>query len=330
MPKPPRAAIVGLGAAVPEKVLTNADLEKVLDTSDEWIMQRTGIRQRHIVSEGQSTATLGAIAARNALADANLTPQDIDLIIVATATPEMILPSTACIIQNDLGAKDIPAFDIGAACSGFIYAISVAGKFIETRTYHRVLIIGTETLSRVSDYTDRGSSVLFGDGAGAVVLEGTEDQDRGLIYSVLHADGSGWDFIHIPAGGSRNPASLKTVGDRDHYIKMRGRDVYKFAVEKMQWLMGNCMEQCGLTVDEIDLVVPHQVNSRIIESAAEKFKLPREKVFVNIDLYGNTSAASIPLAMQQARDEGRIGPGSTLLLVAFGAGLTWAGAVVRL
>ncbi len=330
MPKPLRAAIVGLGAAVPENVLTNADFEKFLDTSDEWIMQRTGIRQRHIAVEGQSTATLGAIAAKNALADAKLTAQDIDLIIVATATPEMILPSTACVIQDALGAKDVPAFDLGAACSGFVYAVSVAGKFIETRTYKRVLVIGTETLSRFADYTDRGSCVLFGDGAGAIVLEGTEDQDRGLLYSVLHADGGGWDFIHIPAGGSRSPASLKTVGDGDHYIKMRGRDVYKFAVEKMQWLLGNCMEQCGLTVEDIDLIVPHQVNSRIIESAAEKFKLPREKLFINIDMYGNTSAASIPLAMQHARDEGRIGPGSTLLLVAFGAGLTWAGAVVRL
>jgi 3-oxoacyl-[acyl-carrier-protein] synthase-3 len=330
MPKPPRAAIIGLGVAVPENVLTNADIEKFLDTSDEWIMQRTGIRQRHIVSEGQSTATLGVIAAKNALADAKLTARDIDLIVVATVTPEMIFPSTACIIQDALGAKDVPSFDIGAACSGFIYGLSIASKFIETRTYKRVLVIGTETLSRFSDYTDRGSCVLFGDGAGAVVLEGTEDQDRGLIYSVLHADGGGWDFIHIPAGGSRSPASLKTVGDGDHFIKMRGRDVYKFAVEKMQWLLGNCMEKCNLTVDEIDMVVPHQVNSRIIESAAEKFKLPREKVFVNIDKYGNTSSASIPLAMRQARDEGRIGPGSTLLLVAFGAGLTWAGAVVRL
>lgn len=330
MPRPLRAAIIGLGATVPEKVLTNADFEKFLDTSDEWITQRTGISERRIASEDQSTGTLGTIAAKNALADAKLTPQDIELIIVATVTPEMLLPSTACCIQNDLGVKDIPAFDIGAACSGFVYALSVGSKFIETGTYKRVLVIGTETLSKVADYTDRGSCVLFGDGAGAVVLEGTNDPDRGLLYSVLHADGNGWDFIHIPAGGSRSPASLETVGNREHYIKMRGRDVYKFAVEKMQWLLGNCMEKCGLTVDDIDMVIPHQVNSRIIQSAAQKFNLPLEKVFVNIDIYGNTSAASIPLAMQQARDEGRIGSGSTLMLVAFGAGLTWAGAVVRL
>ncbi len=330
MPRPLRAAIIGLGAAVPEKVLTNADFEKFLDTSDEWITQRTGIRERRIASEDQSTGTLGTIAAKNALADAKLTPQDIELIIVATVTPDMTMPSTACCIQNDLGAKDVPAFDIGAACSGFVYALSVAGKFIETGTYKRVLVIATETLSKFSDYTDRGSCVLFGDGAGAVVLEGTEDTDRGLLYSVLHADGNGWDFIHVPAGGSRSPASLETVGNREHYIKMRGRDVYKFAVEKMQWLLGDCMEKCSLTVDDIDMVVPHQVNSRIIQSAARKFNFPQEKVFVNIDIYGNTSAASIPLAMQQARDEGRIGPGSTLMLVAFGAGLTWAGAIVKL
>lgn len=330
MPRPPRAAIVGLGAAVPEKVLTNADFEKFLDTSDEWITQRTGIRERRIASEGQSTATLGTTAAKNALADAKLSPEDLDLIIVATVTPDMTMPSTACCIQKDLGTGDIPAFDIGAACSGFIYALSVGSKFIESGTYKRVLVIGTETLSRVADYTDRGSCVLFGDGAGAVILEGTDDPDRGLLYSVLHADGNGWDFIHIPAGGSRSPASLETVGNREHYIKMRGREVYKFAVEKMQWLLGNCMEECGLTVDDVDMVVPHQVNSRIIQSAAQKFNLPMDKVFVNIDIYGNTSAASIPLAMQHARDEGRIGPGSTVVLVAFGAGLTWAGAVVRL
>ncbi len=330
MPRPIRAAIVGLGAVVPEKVLTNADFEKFLDTSDEWITKRTGIRKRHIASESQSTGTLGTLAAKKALADAKLTPQDVDLIIAATVTPDMTMPSTACCIQNDLDATDVPAFDIAAACSGFVYALSVASKFIETGTYKRVLVVATETLSKFSDYTDRGSCVLFGDGAGAVVLEATEDQDRGLLYSVLHADGKGWDFIHVPAGGSRNPATLETVGNREHYIKMRGRDVYKFAVEKMQWLLGNCMEQCNLSVDDVDMVVPHQVNSRIINSAASKFNFPHEKVFVNIDIYGNTSAASIPLAMQHARDEGRIGPGSTLVLVAFGAGLTWAGAVVKL
>jgi 3-oxoacyl-[acyl-carrier-protein] synthase-3 len=330
MPRRVRAAITGLGVAVPDRVMTNADFEKILDTSDEWITKRTGIKERRIVVDGQSTATLGTTAARAALADANLEPTDLDLIICATVTPEMIMPATACIIQSDLGAADVPAFDLSAACSGFVYGISIASKYIETGVYRRVLVLGAETLSRFADYTDRASCVIFGDGAGAVVLEPTSQPGRGVLYSVLHADGTGWDYIHVPAGGSRCPATSETVRDHAHYIKMRGRDVYKFAVEKMQWLLGDCMAKCGLTVDDVDLVVPHQVNIRILESAAEKFNLPMKKVFVNIDRFGNTSAASIPLAMQNAREAGLIGPGSTLLLVAFGAGLTWAGAVVRM
>jgi 3-oxoacyl-[acyl-carrier-protein] synthase-3 len=316
--------------AVPEGVMTNADFEKILDTSDEWITQRTGIKERHIVAPGQGTASLGTTAARNALTDAGLKATDLDLIICATVTPEMFMPATACVIQADLGATDVPAFDISAACSGFVFGLSIASKFIETGTYRRVLVIGAETLSRFTDYKDRASCVIFGDGAGAVVLEATTDLNRGLLYSVLHTDGTGWNYIHVPAGGSRHPATAQTVEDGDHFIKMRGRDVYKFAVEKMQWLLGDCMAKCNLTVDDVDLVIPHQVNFRIIESAAQKFNFPMDKVFINIAKYGNTSAASIPLAMQNAREDGRIGPGSTLLLVAFGAGLTWAGAVVRM
>jgi 3-oxoacyl-[acyl-carrier-protein] synthase-3 len=330
MPKPVRAAISGLGVAVPDNVMTNEDFEKFLDTSDEWITQRTGIKERRIVIDGQSTATLGTAAARSALADARVEPEDLDLIICATVTPEMIFPATACVIQNELGATDVPSFDLSAACSGFVYAISMASKFIETRTYRRILVVGAETLSRFADYTDRASCVIFGDGAGAAVLEPTEDRGRGILYSVLHADGTGWSYIHVPAGGSRQPATPETVQNHGHYIKMRGRDVFKFAVEKMQWLLADCMEKCNLTVNDVDLVVPHQVNMRIIQAAARKFNFPMEKVFVNIDRFGNTSAASIPLAMENARQAGLIGPGSTLLLVAFGAGLTWAGAVVRM
>jgi len=311
-------------------VLTNADFESFLDTSDEWITKRTGIKQRHVVADGQSTATLGTAAARNALADAGVAAADLDLIICATVTPEMVMPATSCFIQKELGATDVAAFDVAAACSGFLYGISIASKFIQTHTYERILVIGAETLSRFADYTDRSSCVIFGDGAGAVVLEPTEQPGKGVLYSVLHADGGGWDYIHVPAGGSRLPASQRTVDEHGHYIKMRGRDVYKFAVEKMQWLLGDCMEKCNLTVDDVDLVVPHQVNIRIIQSAAAKFNFPMEKVYVNIDRYGNTSAASIPLAMEQARESGELRPGSTLLLVAFGAGLTWAGAVVRM
>jgi len=324
------SVFAGLGAAVPDKVLTNADLEKMVDTSDEWITKRTGIKERRVVSDGESTVTLAAQAARNALADAGLDAGDLDMIICATVTPEMIFPSVACFVQSDLGVPDVPAFDLSAACSGFVYGVSIADQFIRTGMYRRILVIGAETLTRFTDYTDRGSCVIFGDGAGAAILEPTDDPDRGVQYSVLHANGDGWDLIHIPAGGSRRPTTEQTVSERGHFIKMKGRDVYRFAVEKMRWLLADCMRQCRLSVDDVDLVVPHQVNSRIIRSAAEKNNFPMDKVYVNIDHFGNTSSASIPLALVEARDRGLVGPGSTLMLVAFGAGLTWAGAVVRL
>ncbi len=262
--------------------------------------------------------------------DAGVSPTELDLIICATVSPDMPFPAAACFIQEALGATDVPAFDVSAACSGYIYALAIASKFIETGTYKKVLIIGSDTLSRFSDYTDRGSCILFGDGAGAAVLEPTDAPGKGVQYTVMHANGGGWDYIHVPAGGVREPASHTTVDQHRHYVKMRGRDVYKFAVEKMQWLLGECMRRCNLTVDDVDLVLPHQVNIRILRSAAEKHGFPLEKVYVNIDRYGNTSAASIPLAMAEASRDGKIGPGSTVMLVAFGAGLTWAGAVVRL
>ncbi len=325
-----RAAITGLGVAVPDRVMTNADFEKIVDTSDEWITKRTGIKERHLASTGESTATLATAASRRALADAGVAPADLDLIICATITPDMLCPATACFVQEALGATDVAAFDLAGACSGFLYGITIASKFIETGTYRRILVIGAESLSRFTDYQDRSSCVIFGDGAGAVVLEPTTEAGKGVLYTVMHADGTGWDFIHIPAGGSRSPASRKTVEARGHFLRMRGREVYKFAVEKMQWLLGDCMTACRITPEDVDLVVPHQVNVRIIRSATERYGFPMDKVYVNIDRYGNTSAASIPLAMGDARREGRIGPGSTLLLVAFGAGLTWAGAVVRL
>ena len=328
MVKKIRAAITGLGMSVPQKVLTNQDFEKFLDTSDEWITQRTGIKSRRIVQNGQTTATLGTQAAREALAFAGLEANQLDMIICATITPEMPFPATACFIQQALEVKDIPAFDISAACSGFIYGLTIGSQFIQNNIYRRVLVIGAETLSRFTDYQDRSSCILFGDGAGAAVLEATDD-DRGVLYSVMKTDGAGWDFIHVPGGGSRSPAGEQTIAARQHYIKMRGRDVYKFAVEKMQWLLGDCMAKCNLKADDIDLVVPHQVNIRIIESAASKMLLPMDKFFINIDKYGNTSAASVPIALKEAHQAGRIGPGSVVLLVAFGAGLTWAGAVVR-
>ncbi len=330
MPKPLRAAIKGLGAAVPKKIMTNADFEKFLDTSDEWITTRTGIKQRRIVSEGESTATLATEAAKKALASANIAPTDLDLIICATVSPEVAFPATACFIQKAIGAQGIGAFDISAACSGWLYALDIASQFIETGRYRRILVVGAETLSRFCDYTDRSSCILFGDAAGAAVLEATEEKNKGIIYNVMHADGDGWDFIHVPGGGSLEPASPQTVKDGRHFVKMRGRDVYRFAVEKLQWLIGDCMEQCNLDVGDVDMVIPHQVNMRIIKSAIEKYNFPLEKVYVNIERYGNTSAASIPLAMTEAYEAGKIKAGDTILLVAFGAGLTWAGTVVRM
>jgi len=325
-----RAKITGLGTSIPSRILTNADFEKFLDTSDQWITTRTGIKQRHVVCDGQTTATLAKEASVKALDQSGVRPDELDLIIVATITPEMTFPATACFLQQTLGATDVPAFDLSAACSGWLYGLTVADQFIRTGMYRRILVVGAEVLSRFTDYADRTSCILFGDGAGAALLEPSDDDHKGILYNVMHADGTGWDYIHVPAGGSREPASERTLSERRHYIKMRGRDVYKFAVEKMQWLLGDCMEHCGLGVDDVDLVVPHQVNIRIIKSATEKLHFPMEKVYVNIDRFGNTSAASIPLAMQEAIEKGQIGPGSLVLLVAFGAGLTWAGVVVRL
>jgi 3-oxoacyl-[acyl-carrier-protein] synthase III len=325
-----RAAILGTGSAVPSKVMTNADFEKILDTSDEWIVQRTGIRERRVAEKNESTSTFAIEAAKGALAAAGIAPGELDLIVCSTVTPDMIFPATSCLVQNALGVKDIPVFDLSAACSGFLYGLTTGCAFVETGKYRKVLVIGADTLSKVCDYTDRGSSILFGDGAGAVVLGPTSQEGRGVLYNILCADGAGWDYIHVPAGGSRAPATHETVEARQHYVKMRGRDVYKFAVDKMQWLLGDCMEKCGLTMKDVDLLVPHQVNIRIIESAAQKYDFPMDKIYLNIDRYGNTSAASIPLALDEAVRTGRAKPGSLVILVAFGAGLTWAGSVLRL
>lgn len=330
MPDVRRAAIIGMGAAMPENVLSNADLEKMVDTDDEWIVQRTGIRERRICGADQSTATLAIEATRAALADARIEAGNLDLIIGATVTPEMPFPATACFVQDAIGAADVPAFDISAACSGFLYGMTIACQFIENGMYRRVLVFAADALSRITDYTDRGSCILFGDAAGAAVFEACDGGERGVKYNIIHADGAGWDFIHIPAGGARRPASIETVEAREHFMHLRGRDVYRFAVAKMQWLLGDCMEKCNLTVDDVDMVIPHQVNLRIITSAAEKFNFPMDKVYVNIDRYGNTSGASIPVALAEARDKGLIGKGSTVVMIAFGAGLTWAGAVVKL
>ena len=322
------AIIAGTGSAVPEKRLTNDDLSKMVDTNDEWIVQRTGIRERRIAGPKDTTASLGTAAARRAVEAAGLEPRDIELIVCGTITPEMVFPSTACFVGAELGIPGAAAFDMSAACSGFIYAFNTGANFIKAGQYKNVLVIGAETLSRITNYKDRSSCILFGDGAGAVVLQRHNDTRRGLIYSTLHADGTGGDVMKCTPG-SRFPVCESMIAEGAHYMQIKGREVYKFAVTKFEELIHEAMRACELTVDQVSLIVPHQVNQRIIDSAIEKLGMPAEKVYVNIDRYGNTSAASIPIALDEAWRAGRVRQGDVIIFVAFGAGLTWANAVVR-
>lgn len=322
------ANIAGTGSYLPQRRLTNDDLAKMVDTSDDWIMQRTGIRERRIAAEGESTAVLAANAARQAIEAAGLQPRDIEMIICATVTPEMVFPSTACFVGAELGLAAVPAFDVSAACSGFLYAMVTGANFIKSGMYRNVVVIGAETLSRITDYTDRTSCILFGDGAGAVVLSRTEEEGKGMIYASLHADGSGSDFMKCMPG-SRFPICEELIAARQQFMQIRGREVYKFAVSRFEELIDEAMRACSLTPDMVKLIVPHQVNQRIIDSAMEKLGLPTEKAFVNLDKYGNTSAASIPIALDEAWRTGRIEKGDVIIFVAFGAGLTWANAVVK-
>jgi len=322
------AIIAGTGSFVPEKRLTNDDLARLVDTNDEWITQRTGIKERRIAGPGESTATLATHAARRALAAASLEPKDIDLVLCGTITPEMAFPSTACFVAAALGMNTTPAFDIAAACSGFLYTLDTAAAFIKAGRYKNVLVVGAETLSRITDYKDRASCILFGDGAGAVVLQRSNDAKKGVVYTSLHADGSGWEMLCCKPG-SRFPIEESLVSEGAQYIKLKGREVYKFAVQRFEELIEDAMRKCELTPETISMIVPHQVNQRIIDSAMDKLGLGPEKAFVNIDKYGNTSAASIPIALDEALRGGRIKSGDTIIFVAFGAGLTWANAVVK-
>jgi 3-oxoacyl-[acyl-carrier-protein] synthase-3 len=323
-------AIAGTGAHVPEQVVKNEDFTKRLDTSDEWIVQRTGIRERRIAGPGESTLTFSVGASRQALAEAGLHPEQIDLIVHATITPAHQLPSTACELQAELGCGWIPAFDIGAACSGFVYALVSAAQFIDCGMATNVLVLGSETLTRITDMEDRGTAVLFGDGAGAAILQPSTDPNRGILAARLGADGGRAKAVWVPAGGSAEPASTRTVNERLHYMKMKGREIYKFAVTQMYSLVRDTAEEAGVGLDELALVIPHQSNLRIIESAADRLGLPMEKVSINIDRLGNTSAASIPLALHEARETGRIRSGDLVMLVGFGAGLTWGSALMRI
>ncbi|WP_042200036.1 beta-ketoacyl-ACP synthase III [Paenibacillus camerounensis] len=319
--------VIGTGKYVPEKILTNSDLEKIVETNDEWIVSRTGIRERHIAAPHEATSDLAYEAALKALASAGMKAEDLDLIIVATITPDTSFPSTACILQDKLGAKGAAAFDLSAACSGFVYSLATATSFIKTGMYNNALVIGADTLSRITDYTDRNTCVLFGDGAGAVII-GEVPEGRGFQSFDLGAEGAGGSLLKLEAGGSRLPASNQTIEDKKHYIYMNGREVFKFAVRVMGTATERVLTKAGLTKENIDLFVPHQANIRIIQSAMQRLDLPEEKCVINVDRYANTSAASIPLALVEAAEEGRMKEGDTVLMVGFGGGLTWGASVL--
>jgi 3-oxoacyl-[acyl-carrier-protein] synthase-3 len=323
-------AIAGSGHFVPEQVLTNADFARRLDTSDEWIRTRTGIHERRIANPQECTSTMAVAASQRALADAGMDAKDVELIICATVTPDVHLPATASFIQAGLGLNDIPMMDLVAACSGFIYGLSTAASLIEAGLYERVLLVCSETMTRMVDMDDRRCCVLFGDGAGAMVLTPQQRPEQQLLYSELGGDGGRAKMLWIPAGGSREPTTMRTINEKLHFLKMEGREVYKFAVTKMEEVTTRALEHTGLTADQLAMCIPHQSNSRIIESARQRLGLPEEKMYVNIDRLGNTSAASIPIAYDELRQAGRLGPGDYVLFVAFGAGLTWASAIVRL
>jgi 3-oxoacyl-[acyl-carrier-protein] synthase III len=320
--------IIGTGSYLPEKVLTNKDLENMVDTTDEWIVSRTGIRERRIAAEDQASSDLALEASRKAIQAAGLTADQLDLIIVATVTPDMMFPATACLLQDRLGAKKAAAFDLSAACSGFLYGIATASQFIESGMYRYALVVGVDCLSKITNWEDRNTCVLFGDGAGAVVL-GPVEEGSGFLSFELGADGSGGDLLKQPAGGSRMPASRDTVDERLHTISMVGREVFKFAVRVMGNAAEEALSKAGLTKEDIDFLVPHQANTRIIDAAVKRFGLSEEKVIINLDRFGNMSSASIPVALDEALHQGRIKKGNTLVLVGFGGGLTWGAAVLK-
>lgn len=319
--------IIGTGKYVPERILTNKELEAMVETNDEWIVTRTGIKERRLAAVEEATSDLALHASREAIAAAGLTAEDIDLIIVATITPDMFFPSTACLLQDKLGAKKAAAFDLSAACSGFIYGLATGSSMIASGLYKNVLVVGAETLSRFTDYTDRNTCILFGDGAGAVVL-GEVEEGRGFQSFELGADGSGGELLKVHGGGSRVPASEESIQNKQHYIHMAGNDVFKFAVRIMGSVAEEALLKAGIAKEEVDLLVPHQANIRIIQSALNRLNLSEEKAMVNLDKYGNMSSASIPVALAEAVEQGRVKEGDRIVLVGFGGGLTWGASVL--
>ena len=322
------AKLSSFGSCVPQKILNNYDLEKIVETSDEWIRTRTGMFERHIASENEAASDLAYEAAVRAIESSSVKYKDIDQIIVATISGDHPFPSTACILQKKLGLKDIPCFDISAGCTGFIYALDVARQYVENGIVQNILVIGVEILTKITNWKDRNTCVLFGDGAGAAVIGEVED-GLGVLGIDLGSDGSGGKYLFQPAGGSRRPASHETVDAREHFIHMNGNEVFKFAIQIMGKTAKRALAKAGLEPADVDLLVPHQANIRIINSAAKRLKMPMEKVWVNVDKYGNTSAASIPIALCEAQEQGVLKKGGTVLLVGFGAGLTWSSIVLK-
>ena len=320
--------ILGLGSCIPQKKLTNLDLEKIMDTSHKWIIERTGIQERCVVDSSENTSDLAVKAAEKAMADAGVAAEELDLILVATISPDMFFPSVSCLVQARLKALNAAAFDISAACSGFIYGLLVGVTFIQSGIYKKILVIGAEALSRFTNYSDRNTAVIFGDGAGAAVI-GEVPSGYGILGAHLGADGSGGDFLKIPAGGSRQPASLETVAKNLHYIQMDGNEVFKFATRIVEEAVNKVLEKANLSKHDIDFFVPHQANLRIIQSAAKRLNISMDHVVVNLDKYGNTSAASIPIALDEAVKSRRIKKGDVVMLVGFGAGLTWGASVIK-
>jgi len=323
-----RARIVGTGSYLPEKVLTNHDLETMVDTSDQWIVERTGIRERRIAAPNEAASDLASAAAERALSAAGLRAADLDAILVATATPDMLFPSTACLVQARLGAARAWAFDLSAACTGFIYGLSAADQYVRSGAARTVLVVGAEVLSRIVDWTDRSTCILFGDGAGAVVLR-AESGQSGVLSTHLHADGSLWDFIHVPGGGSKHPPSPAVLAERLQFIRMKGSETFKVAVRAMEDVALEALKANGLAMSDIAWFIPHQANRRILEAVAMRLGLPAERLVMNVARVGNTSAASIPIALDETVREGRVATGDLLLLDAFGGGLTWGSALVR-
>jgi 3-oxoacyl-[acyl-carrier-protein] synthase-3 len=324
-----RAKISALGTYVPPRVLTNADLEKMVETNDQWIVERTGIRERHILEKGLATSDMAVEAAKQCLAERGIEPTDIEAIIVATVTPDMLFPATACLVQDKLGAKGAWGFDLSAACSGFVYALQMGCKLVESGSHSKVLVIGADTMSSILDYTDRATCILFGDGAGAVLIEPAAEGEIGMVDFIHEIDGSGGCSLYMPAGGSLHPPSAETVATKMHFVHQDGQAVYKYAVRKMAEVTERVLERNGITGTDLGCFIPHQANKRIILSTAERLGMPLERVIINIDRYGNTTAATIPLAMYTAREEGRLKKDDLVLIASVGAGFTAGASLLR-